>query len=283
MNMYRVFFCVILMIAVPVLSGTLPEEKVPAEDTTGNAIALHERTVENNAFVVGEYLLFLLRWGLIRGGFATLEVDRVEQIHDRDAYVIVSKARTNGFFDTFFKVRDVNKSWLDTRGFYSHRFLKDIHEGHYEKKRMMDYFQQEGIVHIYKKDHTVEVEIPPFVLDVLSALYYTRTQNLTVGNDIVIDVNTGDKNWPLVVKVHRKETVEVPIGTFDCLVVEPMMRDEGIFETKGNITIWMTDDERHVPVLMKTKVLVGSITAELIRTIEKDTDWDLLDDSEKSN
>lgn len=228
------------------------------------------RKVDNAAFEVGEYLLFTLRWGLIHGGYSTMAVDRIEKINGRDAYVIISKARTNSFFDAFFKVRDVNTSWLDTESLCSHRFYKDISEGKYKRKRKMDYDQVAGILKVYKKNGIHEMEIPPFVLDVLGAMYYIRAQTFDVGDEFSIEVNTGKKNWPLIVKVLRRQRVKVPYGVFDCLVVVPQLLGEGIFETKGNITVWMTDDERHMPVKMKTKVQVGSLTADLIDTKKRE-------------
>jgi hypothetical protein len=65
------------------------------------------------------------------------------------------------------------------------------------------------------------------------------------------------------VRVVRRENVEVPAGTFRCLVVEPLLKSAGLFKQEGSLTIWLTDDARRMPVLMKSKVAVGSIAAEL--------------------
>ena len=54
----------------------------------------------------------------------------------------------------------------------------------------------------------------------------------------------------------------------ECIVVEPIMRVEGIFNQQGRLKIWLTDDQRKMPVLMKSKVLIGSIDARL-RKIRK--------------
>jgi len=105
--------------------------------------------------------------------------------------------------------------------------------------------------------------VPPFVQDVLSALYFIRTQKLIVGQPISVDNYSDNKLYPLEVKVHKKERIEVPAGEFDCVVVEPILKAAGIFEHKGRLWVWLTDDERHVPVLMKSKIIIGSIVAEL--------------------
>jgi hypothetical protein len=67
----------------------------------------------------------------------------------------------------------------------------------------------------------------------------------------------------IVVKVIGKEKVTVPAGTFDCFVIEPIMEAGGLFKNSGKLTIWITDDNRRIPVLMKSKIPVGSIDAVL--------------------
>jgi len=58
--------------------------------------------------------------------------------------------------------------------------------------------------------------------------------------------------------------VETPAGKFRTIVIKPNMKSEGIFDRKGDIYIYLTDDKRHIPVLIRTKVAVGYIEAELV-------------------
>lgn len=232
------------------------------------------RSVENNAFTVGEYLRYRVRWGLIPGGYATMEIESIESINGRKAYYIVSKARSNTFFDTFYKVRDIHKTWIDTESICSHRFSKSLREGNFRRKRLVEYDHIKGTMRIHKSTEIVEAEITPFIHDVLSSLYFTRIKPLEVGDEFSIQVNTTGKNTPVTVKAYKKETVTVPAGTYDCILIEPALTGEGIFKAKGRIWIWMTDDEKHIPVKMKSKIAVGSITTELISTEKKGTDND---------
>jgi hypothetical protein len=73
------------------------------------------------------------------------------------------------------------------------------------------------------------------------------------------------KVWNVEVKVLKKERVTLPMGTFDTVVVKPLMKSEGIFYRKGEILIWLTDDAKHIPVKLQTKVAVGHITATLVQ------------------
>jgi hypothetical protein len=72
-----------------------------------------------------------------------------------------------------------------------------------------------------------------------------------------------DKVYDLDVVYHGKETIDVPAGKFNCIVVEPLVQEGGLFKSEGNIMVWLSDDQLRFPVKVKTKVVIGSIDAEL--------------------
>jgi hypothetical protein len=210
-------------------------------------------------FGEGEYLLFSIQYGLIYAGDATLEVRSDAVIRERDAYHIVSTARTNEYFDVVFKVRDRHESFMDMENLNSLRFEKHLREGKFRRDKEVD-FDQERHVAIYEDK---EVGIPPNTQDFLSALYYIRTLEIEPGNAIALANHTNGKNYPVYIKVIGRERIEVPAGEFDCIVVEPVLQTSAIFENKGKLTIWLTDDNLKMPVLMRSKVTVGSFEAVL--------------------
>ena len=63
--------------------------------------------------------------------------------------------------------------------------------------------------------------------------------------------------------VHGREKVESVLGEVPCIKVEPVLDGDGIFNSKGRIFIWLTDDERRIPVLMECEIALGSIKAKL--------------------
>jgi hypothetical protein len=79
----------------------------------------------------------------------------------------------------------------------------------------------------------------------------------------VFDYHASKKSLPLEVKIIGRERVETPAGTFNCVAIEPRLKAGGIFKNKGRLVIWITDDERRMPVLMKSQVAVGSISVVL--------------------
>jgi hypothetical protein len=210
-------------------------------------------------FGEGEKLVFSVQYSLVKAGEATLEIRNIADIGGRPCYRVISDARTNKFFSAFFKVRDRFESYVDTTELYSLRYEKHVREGRFKRDESVVFNQTE---HTATYDDKV-VPIAPRTQDVLSALYYMRTLPLEVGQAITLANHTDGKNYPLVVKVHRRETVTVDAGTFDCLVVEPILRGPAIFSQKGRLTVWITDDRYRMPVLMKSKVIIGHVSAVL--------------------
>lgn len=218
-----------------------------------------DRFVENLAFGVGEKLTFEVKYGFISAGTASMEVKRLIEYENRPCYQIVTNARSNSFFSSFYTVEDRVESIMDATGMFSWRFEKNLREGGYRSDRQYSFDQRSNTV-VYKGD-TIDIE--PFVQDALSTLYFIRTQPLEVGGSFYLDNFIDGKKYKLEVKVLKRETITVDAGTFDCLVVEPIAQSVGVFRHQGRLKVWLTDDRLRMPVLMKSKVIVGSIAVEL--------------------
>ncbi len=219
-----------------------------------------DRFVDNLAFGVGEKLTFDIKYGFITAGTATMEVVRLIEYENRPCYQIVTRAFSNSFFSSVFRVEDRVESVMDATGLYSWRFEKRLREGNYRSDRMYTFDQRSNRV-VYKGD---TIEIAPFAQDAISSLYYVRTQPLEVGESVFVDNFVDGKTFKLEVKVVKRETISIDAGTFDCIVVEPLTKSAGVFKHEGRLTVWLTDDALRMPVLMKSKVIVGSIVAELV-------------------
>ncbi len=247
------------------------------DSSTNNSPAYQlNRQVPNSAFRVGEKLSFVIRYGFIKAGNAEMQVEGIVPLDDREAYRIVSTARSNGTFDVFFKVRDRVESYIDTRGLYSLRFNKMLREGSYKFDLLVDYDQPDGKANVQmirydddndslqvKKKEDFEVAIPPYVLDILASFYFVRTQKLRLGMPLYITNHDNKKVYDLKVLIQKRETIKVKAGKFRCVVVEPVLKGESIFQQKGKLWVWLSDDQYKIPVQMKSAVFVGNITTEL--------------------
>ena len=212
-------------------------------------------------FAAGERLKFVVQYGFIKAGNAYLEVPEIRTFEGRAVYTLVARAESNGFFSRFYKVRNRIESFWDTAGRYSLRYTESRQEGGHRAHNEItfDYQNQQAV---YQDGRTFP--IPPNVQDALSSFYFTRTQALPMGGSVFFDYHAGRKSQPLEVRVLGRERVETPAGTFQCVAIEPILKAGGIFKNKGRLVIWLTDDQRRMPVMMRSKVAVGSISVLLV-------------------
>ena len=209
---------------------------------------------------VGEYFQFSIDWSGFNGGGALMQVQNIQTVDGHRVYRIVTKAESNSFVSKFYKVRDRAESFIDAESLCTRRFEKHRREWGY-KKDLLVRFDPDNRRAYYDGGRTYDV--PAKVHDVLSAFYYVRTRPLPDGAVFSIPAHDNEKSYDLVVKVHKRERIEVPAGKFDCVMVEPILKSEGVFKSKGQILVWLSDDERRIPVMVKTKVPVGSISVSL--------------------
>jgi hypothetical protein len=217
------------------------------------------RVVENNSFGVGERLEFEISYGPIKAGTGIMEVKEIAEVNGRNCYRVISTARSNRFFSAIYRVEDRVESFIDVKGLFPWKFRQKLREGKHRADRWAVYDQVNHTAATNRGD----LDMPPYVQDVLSIMYYARTREMAVGETLYVDSHSGRKVYPLAVKILRRERVEVPAGDFDCLVVEPMLKAGGLFKHEGRIWVWLTDDSVKLPVLMKTKVIIGTVDAKL--------------------
>lgn len=208
----------------------------------------------------GESLKFAVRYGIVTAGDAYLEVPEVREWKGRTVFVLVARTESSKFFSTFYKVRNRIESYWDTTGHFSRRFAENRREGGYRAQNeiLFDYDKGEAV---YQDGQTSP--IPPACQDALSSFYFARTQALPLGGSVIFDYHASHKSQPLEVRVLGRQRVETPAGTFDCVVIEPILKAGGIFKNQGRLVIWLTDDDRRIPVMMKSKVTIGSISVVL--------------------
>jgi hypothetical protein len=211
---------------------------------------------------------YSVEYGFITAGKASLSVVGIDTVSGIPAYHVRSRAESNPTFSTFFRVDDRVDSFVDIYRLASLRMEKHLREGSYRKDLEVDFDPVKPLAYYADGD---TVEIVPGANDALSALYRLRTLDIAVGDVIEMPHHDNKKNYPLRVRVLRKERVRVPAGRFSCFVVEPYLKEEGIFKAKGKMNIYLTDDEHLMPVLVKTSVIIGSVNAKLedYRSIRK--------------
>lgn len=235
-----------LLIGLVLLVGRA-QGVVPAAGETGREPLL----------IDGERLNYDIYYGTIPAGRASLEVTS-EAGDNGDVFRITSRARSNDLVSIFFEVDDRVVAEVDARTFEPRRFEKHISEGSFRKSVSVHY-DEDGFVRAGDEAFRVE----PGTRDVLSALYYLRGQDLRVGEDVIVRTFENGKCYQARVRVLGREKVSTRRGDYQCLVIEPEIV-EGIFAKAGKLVIYLTDDALRLPVLLKSKVKIGSFVAELV-------------------
>lgn len=216
------------------------------------------------AFLDGERLEYAVSWTGIPVGVATMEVSGILPMARGSAYHIVSTATSGPVLSVLYPVRDHFETFIDTEGLFSHRILIDQHEGRRNRKKEIIFDQERHKAYLYKNNRIKVYDVPPRVQDSLSSLYFFRTLSpYEVGRSLTVDVHESDKNWLLEIQVLGTERVKTPVGKFDTYKLKALVRYEGLFVNKGDVYIWVTRDSRHIPVQMKSRIMIGSVTASL--------------------
>lgn len=224
--------------------------------------------------VSGETLEYDIYWGVINVGRASLVIDGSVQIGSRTVLHIVSEAHSSSFINNFYKVDDRNEAWLDAEDLSSHGYYKHLSEGKHFVNEWVVFDLPGKRYHGTKLTRKGQVSSFEGILeyavnDVLSALYRIRTLDMKPGAAVNLDVNS-KKNWRLTVKAQKTEKLETPYGKKKCLMVEPMVGEEGLFVAKAGkrMLVWITQDDLKVPMMLKAEIFIGSVTAKLVsRTV----------------
>jgi len=216
-------------------------------------------------FQVGEQLTFDISWLNITAGTAVMAVSGAGTEGDQALVKLVTTAQSRPAITKFFPVDNRVESLLDPATLLPEHLTFKRREG--KKKEDIEYaFQQkEGKVTVLKGGTTEILDMPPGTQDVISCLYYARSAlALQPGASLTMNVYHDKKNRKLEVRVEEIETISGPWGTVETARLLVVMPFQGLFLNQGNIRVWLTNDERRIPVRMKAKVVIGSIVADLV-------------------
>lgn len=217
------------------------------------------------AFRVPEKLVYDLTWGGIKTGTATLEIKE-----ENGAMIIVSTARSAAWVSLFYTVDDRIESVLSkplrhaALGNPRHYRIR-IREGRDRRNKeiVFDAAKRKALYTDYLNGERKDILIPDNAFDPLSSFYYFRTIKTVPGKSVYVYVVDSKKLWNVEVQVIRRERITTKLGVFDTIVIKPLLKSEGIFNRRGDMYIWLTDDEKRVPVKLQTKVALGNVTATL--------------------
>jgi hypothetical protein len=215
-------------------------------------------------YKVGERLSYELSWGIVSAGTAALEIAARQTLAGRPVFKALHTARSNDFVSVFYPVNNRVEILLDEENHTPYRLVFNRREGKRKNDIEVLYDQTAHKATVTKDGATETLDIPPHAQDTLSIIYFFRTlPSIAVGSSTFVDVHHDKKNYRLELRVEGTEKVRGPLGEFDAIRILAIMPFKGLFLNEGNIRVWVTNDAARVPVLMKAKVVIGSVTATL--------------------
>jgi hypothetical protein len=225
-------------------------------------------SAQKRAYGDGEWFKFRVHYGFITAGYATLQVDNTV-LNGREVFHVKGEGRTVGMSRWFFNVEDYYQSYIDKEKDIPYRFIRKIDEGGHTKDIQIDFNHntQKAIVNNKKHKTTEVVDFPKNAQDMVSAFYYLRNRldvsNIKPGQTMDLDMFFDKENFKFRLKFLGRETLDTEFGKVPCLVFRPYVQAGRVFKEKESLTVWVSDDDNKIPLLIKADLAVGSLKATL--------------------
>ncbi|HFX17828.1 MAG TPA: DUF3108 domain-containing protein [Flavobacteriales bacterium] len=219
------------------------------------------------AYKPGEHFKFKIHYGFFNAGYATLDLKN-DQYNGQNLYHAVGKGWTTGLSRWFMKVNDLYESYFDEQN-RPHRFVRKIDEGGYtmDKELFFDHQHQKVLVVNKKKKTSKKYNTRQRIHDMVSVFYYLRnydTSKLKPGDEISVDLFFDEEVYPFKLKFLGKDVLNTKMGKIHSLKFRPLVQSGRVFREDESLTVWVSDDANKIPLLIKAKLLVGSLKASLM-------------------
>lgn len=267
----------IFMLLAAVLGTTAMADEpwVAAKDFDPDAPPVDE--MADMPFEEGERIVTKLYWSMFYVGSAVFEVRPITTKNGERAFHFVMTARTNSFADKIYKVRENVQSYVTTDMKRSLHYSKHHTEGKDQKEIEVAFdWDAKTVTYSNYDDARDPVTLEDGTLDPLTVFYYARWAYKPGMTEMSGHVTDGKKVVDSQIHLVRKEKITVNGRTYDTLLIEPDLKDlGGVFKKSKNakIQVWVTDDDRRIPVKISSKVVVGKFVA-YITDVQKITDFD---------
>jgi len=220
---------------------------------------------QNHAFQPGEKITYSVAYHVIgvyvNAGTASFTTAKVNY-GDGEVYHFVGEGATNTRYDWIFKVRDRYESYFDANTMQPVKAIRNVSEGKYKKYEEVSFDTQANTVVTPKGVY----KVPANIQDVISTVYYARNIDYSKykkGDKIPFNMFLGSTVYNIYIKYVGKETVKTKYGIFNAIKLQPLLLKGDTFKGGEGMTVWVTDDNNHIPVRIESELSVGSIKVDL--------------------
>lgn len=231
-------------------------------------IITYSAFAQQRAYQEGEWFKFRVHYGFVTAGYATLEV--IDEVLDgREVFHVKGYGKTVGLSRAFFKVEDDYQSYIDKETDLPKRFIRDIDEGGHTKDIQIDFDHANGKALVNNKKHKTKewVDFPKDAQDMVSAFYYLRNRldvsKIKEGETFDMNMFFDKENYRFRLKFLGREVIRTKFGKVPSLKFRPYVQSGRVFKEKESLTVWVSDDDNRMPLLIKADLAVGSLKASL--------------------
>ena len=220
---------------------------------------------KNTAFKAGEEFELTVYYSVagiyVNAGNATVKTT-LTHLNNRPVYHVAAEGRSNSSYDWIFKVRDNYETYIDTATMQPLKFIRKIREGKYKRNEDIVFNKQTNTAVTNKG----VFKVPDCVQDVVSAVFSARSIDFSKykpGDKIPFDMFLSDELYHLYIRYQGKEKVKTRFGTFNAIKFKPLLIKGEMFKGGEKMTVWVSDDENHIPLRVESPIVVGSVKVDL--------------------
>jgi hypothetical protein len=223
---------------------------------------------QKDAYGDGEWFKFRVHYGFVTAGYATLGVES-KTLNGKKVHHVRGYGETVGVSRWFFKVEDDYQSYIDSEKNIPYKFIRKIDEGGYTKDIEVDFDHnlKKATVKDKKHNETSVFSFPEETQDMVSAFYYLRnnldTKTIKEGDVIEMNMFFDKENFKFQLKFIGREVLSTNFGRVNTLIFRPYVQSGRVFKEKESLTVWVSDDDNKIPLLIKANLAVGSLKATL--------------------
>lgn len=233
------------------------------------AVQLHAQTnfcgIKNSTTQNGEEITYTIYYALagahVNAGSTTF-ANKVEKFNGRTVYHVTGVGGSNVKYDWIYKVRDRYESYIDTSTMQPLKFFRDVNEGNTKKMETVNFNHTNHTA----TNETGTYKVPACVQDVLSMIYYARNidfDKYKKGDKIPFQMFLENQVYDLYIRYQGKEDVKTKYGKFNAIKFKVLLIPGTIFKGGEDMTVWVSDDENHIPVRIESQIMVGSIKVDM--------------------
>lgn len=225
-------------------------------------------------FFKGEVIDYKVHYGFINAAEGRMSIAKeLKTINGFPCFEVLVEGKSIGMFDLFLRIRDEWGTYIDTAKIIPHQFYRKIEEGSYRKHEIVtfDYTEETAIV---KKYHFRDqywrpletYDIPDNVQDLVSSYYFMRTLDFNeyeAGDTIITQVFFDDEIYNFNIRYLGKDHIKTKIGKFETLVLSPIMPENKLFKGENSIRVWLSADEKKIPLKVKASMFLGAIEVDI--------------------